>query len=69
MSFKDVESPTSQIVIVRAFLKMCFLNNTEKWKLQKLACDNWIKIELRLVLVKFRANLSFAALSILLRGL
>ena len=41
------------------FLQNGFLNNTEKWNLQKSACDNWIKIELWLVfLAEFRANLS-----------
>ena len=41
----------------------------QKWNLQKSACDDGVKIELRPVLAQFRANLSFPALKMLLSGL
>ena len=41
----------------------------QKWNLQKSACDEGVKIELRPVLAQFRANLSFPALRMLLSGL
>ena len=49
-------------IIVRA-------SSNQKWNLQKSACDDGVKIELRPVLAKFRANLSFPALKMLLSGL
>ena len=42
---------------------------SQKWNLQKSACDEGVKIELRPVLAQFRANLSFPALKMLLSGL
>ena len=47
------------------------LNKTQpqKWNLQKSACDDGVKNELRPVLAQFRANLSFPALKMLLSGL
>ena len=44
-------------------------NTPQKWNLQKSACDDGVKNELRQVLAKFRANLSFPALKMLLSGL
>ena len=41
----------------------------QKWNLQKSACDDGVKNELRLVLAKIGANLSFPGLKMLLNGL
>ena len=41
----------------------------QKWNLQKSACDDGVKIDLRPVLTQFRANLSFPAPGMLLSGL
>ena len=46
-----------------------FLSRGQKWNLQKSACDDGVKNELRPVLAQFRANLSFPALKMLLSGL
>ena len=50
-------------------LKMLAAPPMQKWKLQKSACDDGVKIELRPVLTQFRANLSFPASRMLLSGL
>ena len=41
----------------------------QKWNLYKSGCDDGVKIELRLVLAQFGANLSLSALRMLLSGL
>ena len=46
----------------------CF-SSFQKWNLQKSACDDGVKNELRLVLAKIGANLSFPGLKMLLNGL
>ena len=40
----------------------CDNTQAQKWQLQKPACDDGFKIELRPVLTKFGANLSFPGL-------
>ena len=41
----------------------------QKWNLQKSACDDGVKIEIRPVLAQFKANLSFPTPRMLLSGL
>ena len=45
------------------------LSEIQKWLLQKSAPDDGVKIELRPVLIKFGANLSFPGLRMRLAGL
>ena len=46
-----------------------FRKLNQKWNLEKSGCDDGIKIELRMVLAQFGANLSFPAPGMLLSGL
>ena len=51
------------------FIRSELLTQHQKWNLQKLDCYDGVKMEFKLVLAVFRANLSFTALRMLPSGL
>ena len=54
---------------IKGCLSCRFVTEAQKWNLQKSACDDGVKNELRLVLAKIGANFSFPGLKMLLNGL